>query len=347
MTDDSELRSDLDAFAESTSERLPSLPHVIARARIDDRKQLTWKEKVMTTTASATRRPWLVTAAVTAVMAIVLLAVPISYQRTTGHEVKLTLSGDGLDAARAAGIAKELKTALHAQSVVAMEANDGGKDALTLTATVPGGDAASAQVVAETFARSLEAKGYHATSAVRPIREKVSDSMVAYARDNLIRIPVDDKSAAELEAEIKNQLAMAGLPDAKVSVTDEVINGKPARKFKVEVDHQKTGTPEEMAEFDAKVNGEPQIVLTKDGQVLPEMGQGVQMRMMKKKSADGHVTTVIETTSNGQTYKAEIPNSETMSEPQLAQAIEAELQRAGARVRVTWENGHLDVQPLP
>ena len=71
------------------------------------------------------------------------------------------------------------------------------------------------------------------------------------------------------------------------------------------------------------------------------------MRIMKKKATDGGTTTVLETTQNGQTYKAEIPNSQDMSDDQLAQAIETELQRAGARVRVTMVGGRPDVQPLP
>jgi hypothetical protein len=348
MTDDSDLRHDLDALSERTASGLPSLPHVVARARFEQRQPRTWKEMVMTTATSATTRPWVVPAAVTVVMAIVLLAVPISYQRTTGHEVKLTLSGEGLDGARVASISGELKTALHAQSVVATRTGDDGAGALTLTATVKGGSAADAQVVASTFAKSLEAKGYHATSGVAPIREKVSNSMVAYAMDNLIRIPVDNKSAAELEAEIRSQLAAAGIPDAQVSVTDEVVNGKPARKYKVEVNREHTATGANAGtEFDAKVEGEPKIVLTKDGQVLPEMGGGVTMRIMKKKAADGSTTMVLETTQNGQTYKAEIPNSETLGDAALAQAIETELQRAGARVRVTMVNGRPDIQPLP
>ncbi len=294
----------------------------------------------MTTMASATRRPWMVTAAVTVVMAIALLAVPISYERTTGHEVKLTLSGSSLDATRVAGIAKELKTALKAQSVMAAVESDGGAESTILTATVKGGSAADAQVIAPTFAQSLELKGYHAATAIRPIREKVSDSMVAYARDNLIRIPVDNRSAAEIEAEIRNQFALAGIPDAQVSVTEEVVNGRPARKVKVEVD--KTGTAGDPSLHVPT----PEIVLTKGGQDLPA-GAGIRMSMKKMKAADGSVTTVIETTSNGQEYKAEIPNSESMSEAQLAQAIETELQRAGARVRVTMNGGRIDIEPLP
>ena len=115
----------------------------------------------------------------------------------------------------------------------------------------------------------------------------------------------------------------------------------------VEVNREKTGTAADMHEFDAKLGPEPEIVLTKDGQVLPTLGHGVTMKVMKKKSADGHVTTVLETTANGQEYKVEIPNSETMSDTQLSQAIESELQKAGARVRVTMSGGRIDVEPLP
>ena len=296
---------------------------------------------------TTTKRPWVIPAAVTAVIALVLLAVPISYERTTGQEVKLTLSGTGLDGARVASISNELKNALHAKSVVADRDDENGAETLTLTATVPGGSAAAATVVASTFTKSLEAKGYHATSSVAAIREKVSNSVVAYAMDTIIRIPVDNKSAAELEAEIRNSFAAAGIPDAQVSVTEEIVNGKPARKYKVEVNREHTGSAGD-TQFDAKLEGEPQIVLTKDGVAIPELGaNAVSMRILKKKDAAGHTTTVLETMQGGQTYKAEIPNSENMSDDALAQAITTELQRAGARVRVTMVNGRPDVQPLP
>jgi hypothetical protein len=347
MTDDSGIRHDLDALSERTAEGVPALPHVLARARHEAERQRTWKEKVMTTTASATGRPWVVSAAVTAVLAIVLLAVPISYQRTVGHEVKLTLDGASLDAAGVAGIAKELKTALHAQSVTAAKAETeaGGDDALTFTATVNGRSAADAEVIARTFAQSLEAKGYRAATGVRPIRERVSNSMVAYAYDNLIRIPVDNKSAAELEAEIRNQLALAGIPDARVSVTDEIVNGKPARKYKVEVDRDHSAGAGET--FGAESEGDPQIVLTRDGQVIPDDGRAVSMKIFKKKSETGSLTTIIETRRNGQDYRVEIPNSDSMSDAQLGQAIETELARAGFRARVTMVDGRPDIQPLP
>lgn len=338
------VRQDLEALKSATGRSLPALPHVVARARSQSRADSpgNWKENLMSTAMSVKQRPWLAMAGVAAVLALVLLAVPISYERTTGQEVRLTLSGASLDPAGVATIAKELKTALRASGVTAaMESNDGAQS-LTFTANVPGSSLARAQAVAQTFATSLGAKGYQVTASARSIRERVSTSVYAYARDQVIQISLDDKSAPELEAEIRQRLVEAGIPDAVVSVSDEMVNGKPAQKVRVEMkrDHS-VSSPEEAARLH---EAGPEIVFTKDGQ--PVAGQGTTVRVAKK-NMHGSITTSIEVQSNGRTFNTEIPNSEGLSDAALGSAIEDQLRQAGLNARVTVTNGQIDIQPEP
>ncbi|HMI31077.1 MAG TPA: hypothetical protein VK527_04995, partial [Candidatus Limnocylindrales bacterium] len=195
-----------------------------------------------------------VAAAVFGVLLVVIAMVPVSYQRVVGQDVALTFAGKGIGRQEIGAIARDLKGALGSDGVmVNASAVDQGTQ-FVLRATSPQRSGAQVQRVAGEFARGLAAKGYSASFQVAPHRERVRYPAAAYAWDQIIRISVDGKSAAQLQAEIQSRLSEAGVPDAQVSVTDRPEGG---REIKMNVERQAVGdastaTPEPM----------PQVVLT-------------------------------------------------------------------------------------
>jgi hypothetical protein len=186
------------------------------------------------------------------------------------------------------------------------------------------------------FARGLAAKGYAASVQVTPHRERVRYPAVAYALDQMIRISIDGKTSAAIEQEIRDQFAKAGVPDAQVSVTDAPQGGHEVR-LTVERQHDGDASappPEQL----------PQVVLTKNGVPLGG-GEGLSVKVQKKK-ADGVVSLSVEVTSNGKSAKAEVPNSGSMSDAALADAISTQLKQQGLDVKVNVVGGKVSVETL-
>jgi type IV pilus biogenesis protein CpaD/CtpE len=290
----------------------------------------------MTTTQSMRRHPWLATAAGVVAVALGLLLVPSSYQRTTGQKVSLTVSGARLDARQIGTLARELKSALGAGPQAVVEAYDAG-DGVRLTVAVPGVPQKTALAASQALVHSLGANGYKAAAQVTPIQERVSDNVYAYARDRVIEISVDNKSAPQLEAEIRQRLAEAGLPNAQVSVTDRTDGDKVAQEIKIKANKEVVGAaggPDE--------GGMPRLVLTKGGQPVGEHGDAIQV--MKHKTPTG-VTLMVTVTRDGKTVSTEVPNADTMIDSEVASAIEAQLRNAGIVARVTVSGEKIEIEP--
>ena len=333
---DPRIEEDLAILKASTERDRPAIEQVIFRVKHQTRTRNPWRSGIMTTTQSVRRHPWLATAAGVVAVALGLLLVPISYQRTTGQKVNLTVSGATLDGGQIATLARELKSVLGAKSVGAsIEATDAG-DAVTLTAAVPGASQKTALAASQAFVHSLGAKGYKAAAQVTPIQERVSDTVYAYARDRVIEISVDNKSAPQLEAEIRQRLAEAGLPNAQVSVTDKTDGDKVGQEIQIKAKKELVGAP-----GGADEGGMPRLVLTQGGPPVDAHGDAVQI--MKHKTPTGTVLTVT-VTRDGRTVVAEVPNANTMSDGEIASAIEAQLRNAGIVARVTVSGEKIEIQ---
>lgn len=170
------------------------------------------------TLESFRRRPWLAPAFGAALVALILL-VPFSYQKTTGYDVSLDLSGPAA-AGAAATLAPSLAKSLGASSA-SMTA--GGNDGVTLQARVPLLKAAGLATRANAFAAALTARGIPARARVTPVVETVSGNLYAMSRDRAIDINIqaDGKTAAEIEAQIRDQLQAEGISNAEVAVTQQ------------------------------------------------------------------------------------------------------------------------------
>jgi hypothetical protein len=325
------VRDDLRALGSVSEREAPALERTMQQARLrQERGPASWREKLMSGIRIFERRPWLASAAAAVVMALILVAVPVSYQRTTGHEVRLALGAAALGAAQVSAIARELGAVLGAKSVQAW--NQDGR--LELRAFVPAGSRRAAGATANAFARQLAAKGYGASATTRVVRERVSGSVYAFARDQVITIRTDGMSAAELEAEIRRRFAEAGVPDAEVSVTDA---GEGRREVKLKVNRD--GEAGSAGAHDPI----PGLVLTKEG--APLAGEGFEIKVMKRKSAAG-VSLVVEVQDGSRSATATVAHPDALGDAAVAAEIERQLAAAGIRARVTVSGEQVEVEKL-
>jgi len=269
------------------------------------------------------RRPVLATALALIIVALGLFVIPVSYERTVGYDVALTLDGASLSPQRVAEIAKGFQGAIGAHGVTVVGDIKNGRLVYAMTAEAAG----DVRPRAASFERLLDGLGYVATATTTPRKETVAGSVYAYAASLIIQVPVDSGSAAQIEADIKQKLAEAGVTNAEVSVTDD------GQRHDVKVRAQRTGN----------VSGQPmpELVLTKGG--APLTG-GSQVRIMKRKDPSGATTLVLTTSQDGKNTTVEIPNADTMSDAALAAELQSKLQAAGLDVLVHVNGSEITVE---
>jgi citrate lyase gamma subunit len=335
---DGAMTGDLRALEHATAHDSPTLDSTLRTLRpLRARPISTWEAFTMSSFDNLKQRPWLATGLVAAAVMIALLVFPISYERTTGHAVALTVSGPALGTEQLLGIAKQLEQTLGVERVAAQATADGGAPKFVLTATVPSRSGAHTASAIRAFEGELEKLGYAVSSTVTPVKERVSGNVYAYARDQVIEINMDGKSAPQLENEIRQRLAEAGITNATVSVTDRGTGDQKKLEVKVEAHAQHPAGTSATEEHPM-----PGIVFTKNGAPLGD-SKGVTMRVEKRKTETG-TTMVITVTKDGRNTTAEIPNADTMSDADLAAALQKQMDAAGVPVVVTVTDGHIGVE---
>jgi len=315
-----EIERDLAQWRAVTSSDVPDIRTAVARARLEREAGTPWRTFMRST------RPWFVPAAVTAVLAVALLVVPVSYEHVTGDRVTLALAKTQ-DPAALVTIAQEMKSALHA-SGVRVESRG---TTVSFVADVPRSSGVPAAHVAAAFAAALEKRGYQATVATAPIREKATGSVYAFARDVVIKVDVADKSAAQIESEIRSQLENAGIPDARVSVS----TGSNQEKITMELPPRTGGSGGAPANV--------KVALTKNGEELA--GKGNRVLMTMEKAPDGGRTLHLTVGAEGQEQTFDIEHTEAMSDAQLEAAIGEKLRAAGLPGTIKVQDGHVTIEP--
>jgi len=299
------LAHDLEALRAVTARDVPRLQDTASalerRAAHDTREG--WLMKSMRWMKA---RPLFTTAAATAVAAAVLLLVPISYQRTVGQDVTLSLSG-AIDSGALHTIAKELKTAVGASAVQVSQVDAGHGMTTELHAQSGSRSGAAMKAKSAAFAKALGERGIQAVAQVTPRTERVSTNLYAYAADQVVTLRIDSagKTPEELEADIRAQLAAAGLPDASVSVTQDGDR----RQVQVTA-HSDDSTPEgeEHRAFNIQLNGPG------------DQPMEAQMHQFNVERTPG------------------------MTDADVKAEIERQMREAGLNGTVTVENGRIEVQ---
>src|SRR5882672_3804662 len=233
MNDESQLDRDLAALRKLSVRDVPDLEATIqtVRRRGLESGRTPWnlRRNIMALLHSIRTRPAVAAAVFGALAVLVAMVVPVSYERVVGQDVALTVAGKGIGSEEIAGVARSLKGALGANGVMVEAMSSEAGPRFVLHATLPKRSGADVRKATTVFAQELASRGYSASVAVKPHRERVRYPAVAYAFDQIINISVDGKSAAALEQEIRDRLVQAGVPDAQVSVTDRPDGGREVR----------------------------------------------------------------------------------------------------------------------
>jgi hypothetical protein len=172
---------------------------------------------LMTTFTKITSRPWWATGAAAAAIAMVLLFVPVAYERNLGQEVTISMAGD-----LAEGSVRQVADAFRAAMGVEEIRLQVG-DITILSARVPGRSRAEASVMARAFSSQLDHKGIPATTAVSPWTEKVTGNVYAQVTNRWrdLRVETQGRSEAEIEQEIHAQLEQMGFLNREVTFRRE------------------------------------------------------------------------------------------------------------------------------
>jgi hypothetical protein len=332
---DRRIAGDFEALRHVTDRGVPSLEHTVQelRRRGAEAGPGLWgiRRKLMAAMDSVRGKPGIAAAIAGVALVLVAMVVPVSYQRVTGQDVTVTLSGATLGPQEIGAIATDLKSRLNAKGVlVDAEAGPEGT-AWVLHATSADRSRKSAGRTAGTFVKEMAEKGYAASLQVSPHTERVKYPIAAYAWDQLIQVSVDGKSAAQLESEIRQRLAEAGVTDAQVSVTDG-----PEGNHKVRLEMKRENTGDGAAAV-------PELQLTQNGAPL---SGGCSVKVQKKQYDNGSEDLLVEVNSKGKTATATVSNAGAMSDGALQSAIASQLQQAGLQVKVTVQNGNISVDPV-
>lgn len=216
---DRSIDADLLAFAESTARGMPTIRDTERLLRTHTQRPMASGGSFMEALHRLRRHPRVLTGLGAGVLAGLLL-MPISWERTIGHTVEITLPGSAreqvADRARVARLARQVRLALHAEAVQ-VKAGEGG---LVLSARVPSRSRAEVQRRADALLKGLAREQLPGRAQVTPRTEQVSGRVYARALDRVIEVRVDmsGKDANQIEAEIRDQLQRQGVSDAEVQV---------------------------------------------------------------------------------------------------------------------------------
>jgi hypothetical protein len=178
-------------------------------------------ETIMSKLSRWKSRPRLVSILGVCAVAAVLLVVPIRYQRTVGHRIDLTVSGEGLEQVGIERLTGDVGLVTRARALQVSQTAGGATLGIELRAT----SEERAERVAAALVARLRERTFTAEARVSPITETVSGNVYAMVRDRIIVIDVDTegKTDQEVEDEIRAQLLDEGVaePDVKYHSDDQ------------------------------------------------------------------------------------------------------------------------------
>jgi hypothetical protein len=207
------IGSDLRALRDRSKRGLPTIDRT-AQALWKHNLQRSEEGSLMKAIHSLKSHPAMATVLGIAVVAAVLLAVPISYTKTTGYRATLEISdatGVDLDA-----VAGEFGKALDTESVTVTVGCTGAR----ISAELPRRSVGMLGGITSGFAKALTERGIAAIAGVTPVTERVTGNVYAMAANGIVEIRVNSEGMTdeEIEDEIRAQIEAAGLEACLVDV---------------------------------------------------------------------------------------------------------------------------------
>jgi hypothetical protein len=207
----------MDAFRRVTQRHLPDAEETAraVRTRVARRSQ---EVPFMKLIRLITFRPMLATSIGIVAIAVILLAVPITYDQTIGYQVKLQVPA--IEPAQAAVVSGELGRVLNTRDCGWSFSSGVGA---VISARVPFRSQRDLEGLTAGYKKALAARGIEAGTEVTPIRRRVSGNVYEAAANGVheVRVNREGKTIAQIEAEIREQLAASGLPGADVRVSQQ------------------------------------------------------------------------------------------------------------------------------
>jgi hypothetical protein len=214
--DDLDRRIEQDQGALGAASRAALWPLERVRRTVATQPHQTRGERIMSKLSRWKSRPRLISILGVCAVAAVLLVIPIRYQRTVGHRIDLTVSGEALEQVGIERLTGDVGLVTRARSLeVSQVAGGGTLLGIEMLAT----SEERAERVAAALVERLRERSFTAEARVSAITETVSGSVYAMVRDRIIVIDVDTegKTDQEVEDEIRAQLLDEGVaePDVK------------------------------------------------------------------------------------------------------------------------------------
>ena len=309
------IEGDLRALAEVTRRDVPALAQVVAAARAAEPR------RSHNPFASWLALRLLVPGAV--VVAVLMLLVPVSYERTVGHDVDLTVATSA-GAPRSDLLAGPLRSVLGASSIVTTAT--GRSNEIELHAYVPVEVVRDPAARVRALAQTLAERGYVVRTSVVPRHERASGSVYAYARNQWFRVKSEGRTSSEIEAELRKKLDEAGLTGASVSVSGD-DHGRQVR-----IQSHETGPSAPGGSIGVEVGA---------GERAPS---GLSITASRIATAHDGVVFHAKVTAQGRTVSVAVPHAEALSDAALAGEVESQLARAGVHARVVVKGGTLQVE---
>lgn len=217
---------DFEALRAASRRGLPTFAET-ARAFADTMRKRQERGVVMRFLYGWHARPRLGALAVGTLVAAAFLVVPISFDRTVGHEVSFTLAGFEAGSSTVTEIAKEMGGVLGAERMevrLAAPADASVSGAVPehrLVARTAERSGKKAEAAASAYAAALAARGIAADYAVAPVRERVRSNVYLAAANSIINLRTAGRSADEIASDLRSQLESAGVTGAEIDVTSD------------------------------------------------------------------------------------------------------------------------------
>ncbi|NNE08128.1 MAG: hypothetical protein HKN20_06155 [Gemmatimonadetes bacterium] len=177
----------------------------------------------MRTVNNMNDRRWFKPVLAGAFAALLLLVIPISYERTTGHTVTMDLAIPNYHDGQIQTLANELADVLEATELrIEPRLPDAGRFALVAKTESTSGR--FVKRVSNAFAAAVGERGIDASASIEPVRAEISSNAYAFGRECVLRLKLDTagRFEDEIEEDIRRQLIASGCCDnPQVSYSDQ------------------------------------------------------------------------------------------------------------------------------
>jgi hypothetical protein len=220
---------DLKALSEQSKLNLPTIEQT-AQQLWEHNARRSKEGSLMKVFHSLMGHPAMATLLGIAIVAAVLLAIPMSYTKTVGYRATLEIADAAVVDIEA--VAAEFGKALDAEDV-SVKAGTGG---VRISADLPVRAAVTLKGIASGFAEILSRRGIPAVAQVERLTERVTGNVYAMAANGIVEIRVNSEGMTdeEIEDEIRAQIEAAGLEACLVDV--ETSGGE--KRIEVGIEHR-------------------------------------------------------------------------------------------------------------